>query len=114
MNKKIELFVSILTLASVIVILVPTVYSLSPPELHAIYSFDMIVVIILGVDFYARLRESGQGSKFLLTHCYEIPAMLPMILFVKPLIITSKSLWLSSKITERYISIKLGCGCALY
>src|SRR5215204_6172434 len=40
-----------------------------------------LVVVILGVDFYVRLRESGQGSRFILTHCYEIPAMLPMILF---------------------------------
>lgn len=81
MNKKIELSVSIITLVSVIAILIPAVYSLTPPELHAIYIFDMIVVVILGVDFYIRLRESGQGSRFILTHCYEIPAMLPMILF---------------------------------
>jgi voltage-gated potassium channel len=82
LNKKIELFVSILTLASVIVIIIPAVYTLSPPELQAIYIFDLGVVIILVWDFYMRLRESGQGSRFLLTHCYEIPAMLPMIFFV--------------------------------
>lgn len=81
MNKRIELFVSIITLVSVIAILIPTVYSLGPTELHAVYVFDMVVVVILGVDFYIRLRKSGQGSRFLLTHCYEIPAMLPMVLF---------------------------------
>jgi voltage-gated potassium channel len=82
LNKKIEIFVSIITLASVIVLLIPSLYVLSPQELQAIYIFDLIVVFILGVDFYTRFKESGQGSRFLLTHCYEIPAMLPMILLV--------------------------------
>ena len=81
MNKKTELFVSVITLASVIVILIPSVYPLTSTELDIIYIFDLIVVVILGADFYKRLRESGQGSRFLLTHCYEIPAMLPLILF---------------------------------
>jgi voltage-gated potassium channel len=80
-NKKTELSVSIITLASVVVILVPSVYSLTPSQLDIIYIFDLIVVVILGADFYVRLRESGQGSRFILTHCYEIPAMLPLILF---------------------------------
>src|ERR671918_1227892 len=65
----------------VIVILIPSVYSLTPSQLDIIYIFDVIVVVVLAADFYKRLRESGQGSKFLLTHCYEIPAMLPMVLF---------------------------------
>jgi voltage-gated potassium channel len=82
LNKRIEVFVSIIALASVIVLLIPSVYVLSPQELLALYIFDLIVVFILVVDFYIRFRESGQGSRFLLTHCYEIPAMLPMILFV--------------------------------
>ena len=81
MNKKTELFVSVITLASVIVILIPSVYPLTSTELDIIYIFDLIVVVILGADFYKRLRESGQGSRFLLTHCYEIPAVLPLILF---------------------------------
>lgn len=81
MNKKTELFVSVITLASVIVILIPSVYPLTSTELDIIYIFDLIVVVILDADFYKRLRESGQGSRFLLTHCYEIPAMLPLILF---------------------------------
>jgi voltage-gated potassium channel len=50
-------------------------------ELNIVYVFDAVVVVILAADFYMRLRESGQGSKFILTHCYEIPAMLPLILF---------------------------------
>jgi voltage-gated potassium channel len=80
-NKKTELFVSIITLVSVAVILIPLAYSLTSTQLNIIYIFDLIVVVILATDFYIRLRESGQGLRFLLTHCYEIPAMLPLILF---------------------------------
>jgi voltage-gated potassium channel len=80
-NKKAELFVSIITLVSVIVILIPSIYSLTSTELQIIYIFDAVVVAIFAVDFYTRLRESGQGSRFILTHFYEIPAMLPLVLF---------------------------------
>jgi voltage-gated potassium channel len=38
-------------------------------------------VVILAADFYIRLRDSGEGSRFIIKHCYEIPAMLPLILF---------------------------------
>ena len=56
-------------------------YSLTSTQLNTIYIFDLIVVVILATDFYIRPRESGQGLRFLLTHCYEIPTMLPLILF---------------------------------
>jgi hypothetical protein len=55
-NKKAELFVSIITLVSVIVILIPSIYSLTSTELDIIYIFDTVVVAILAVDFYIRLR----------------------------------------------------------
>jgi hypothetical protein len=70
-NKKAELFVSIITLVSVIVILIPSIYPLTSTELDIIYIFDTVVVAILAVDFYIRLRESGQGSRFILTHFYK-------------------------------------------
>jgi voltage-gated potassium channel len=80
-NKKAELLITTITLASVVVILIPSVYPLTSSQLNIIYIFDLIVVVILAADFYIRLRESGQGSRFLLTHCYELPAILPLILF---------------------------------
>ena len=81
MIKKAELFISIITLVSVVVILIPSIYSLTSIELDIIYIFDAIVVVILAADFYIRLRDSGEGSRFIIKHCYEIPAMLPLILF---------------------------------
>jgi voltage-gated potassium channel len=82
MNKKFEIFVSIVTAISVIVILLPSIFSLTYNQMQNIYIFDIIVVIILVVDFYIRFKESGKkGIKFILKHWYEIPAMLPVILF---------------------------------
>jgi ABC-type transport system involved in cytochrome bd biosynthesis fused ATPase/permease subunit len=55
-NKKTELFVSIITLVSVAVILLPLAYSLTSTQLNIIYIFDLIVVVILATDFYIGLR----------------------------------------------------------
>jgi hypothetical protein len=82
MNKKFELFVSIVTAVSIIVILLPYIFSLTYNQMQTIYIFDIIVVIILIVDFYLRFKESEEkGIKFILKHWNEIPAMLPLILF---------------------------------
>jgi voltage-gated potassium channel len=43
--------------------------------------FDLIVVIILATDFFIRFRKSKEGLRFLVKNWYEIPAMLPLILF---------------------------------
>ena len=48
--------------------------------LNAIYVFDLIVVIILITDFF-RMRESKQKMNFILKHGYELPAMIPLVLF---------------------------------
>jgi voltage-gated potassium channel len=82
MNKKFELFVSIVTAVSVIVILLPSIFSLTYNQMQTIYIFDIIVVVILIADFYLRFKESEEKAiKFILKHWYEIPAMLPLILF---------------------------------
>jgi voltage-gated potassium channel len=82
MNKKFEIFVSIVTAISVIVILLPSIFPLTYNQLQTIYILDIIVVIILVADFYMRFKESEEkGIKFIAKHWYEIPAMLPLILF---------------------------------
>ncbi len=82
MNKQFEIFVSIVTAISVIVILLPSIFSLTHNQIQTIYIFDIIVVIILITDFYMRFKESEEGRlKFILKHWYEIPAMLPLIFF---------------------------------
>jgi uncharacterized membrane protein len=57
--KKAELFISIITLVSVVVILIPSIYSLTSTELDIIYIFDAIVVVILAADFYTIMKASA-------------------------------------------------------
>jgi voltage-gated potassium channel len=81
MSKNLELFVTIVTAVSVIIILIVYTLPLSQNQLLAAYIFDLIVVFILAIDFFARLRKSKEGFRFLVKNWYEIPAMLPLILF---------------------------------
>lgn len=46
----------------------------------AIYVFDFFVVGILVFDFCVRTKSSGQGSRYVLRHLYEIPAMFPLLM----------------------------------
>jgi voltage-gated potassium channel len=81
MNSKRELFVAGITLVSVVLIVFQ--YLLQPKgiTLDAIYIFDLAVVIILIYDFSLRTRESKEGAKFILKHAYELPALIPLVVF---------------------------------
>ena len=81
MNPKLEYFVAGITLVSVILIIYQYLEQPTGITLNAIYTFDLGVVIILTFDFYLRMKESKQGPKFILKHCYEIPAMVPLVVF---------------------------------
>ena len=81
MNTKIEIFVAGITIVSVIVILFQQFAQPTGTTLMTIYIFDLIVVIILIADFYFRMKESKEGIKFVIKHCYEIPAMIPLFVF---------------------------------
>jgi hypothetical protein len=60
-SRKFELFVTIITAVSVIMILDDYIYKLSAAQKVAIYIFDFSVVVILAVDFYIRMRASNEG-----------------------------------------------------
>ena len=81
MNTKKEYFVAGITLVSVIVILYQYLEKPTGVTLNLIYIFDLIVAIILGIDFYIRIRESREGLKFVAKHAYEIPALIPLVVF---------------------------------
>jgi voltage-gated potassium channel len=81
MDKKVELVVASLTIASVIVAVLLYTVPLSENQITAIYIFDFIVVILLAVDFYVRMKESGQGLRYIRKNWYEIPAMIPLFVF---------------------------------
>jgi voltage-gated potassium channel len=81
MNTKIEYFVAAITLVSVIAIIYQYLEQPTGVTLNIIYIFDLIVVIILAFDFYYRMKESKEGTKFILKHAYELPAMIPLVVF---------------------------------
>ena len=81
MNSKKEYFVAGITLVSVIVILYQYLEKPTGLTLNLIYIFDLIVAIILGIDFYFRVRESKEGLTFVAKHAYEIPALIPLVVF---------------------------------
>ena len=61
-NPKLELFVSGLTLASVIIALLVYFPQIDTKNyMPSIYTFDFVVVIVLALDFYARMKASKQG-----------------------------------------------------
>ena len=57
------------------------VHPLNARQLLVIYIFDFVVVIFLAIDFCIRLRASPQKLRYVLSHFYEFPAMLPLALF---------------------------------
>jgi len=69
--------ITVLTAISVVLIVSFYVYPVSGNALYAIYIFDFLVVVLLAVDFYKRFKESNEGIKFILKHCYELPSMIP-------------------------------------
>lgn len=81
--EKWRIFVDVITLLSVIFIVVDYSYpDITEYQKLFIYSFDLFVVIVLVWDFIQRYRKSGMSfSKFTLKHWYEIPSMMPLILF---------------------------------
>ena len=81
MHYKIEIFINVITAVSVLFIVVQYLFSLTNIQLSIVYVFDLLVVIILAVDFSNRAIKSKQGLKYVLRHWYELPAMIPLFIF---------------------------------
>ena len=56
MNRKLELIIASLAVASVGVVIILDVFPLSEGHSNLIYTFDSIVVVILAADFYFRMK----------------------------------------------------------
>ena len=83
MENKWRIFLDIMTTISVIAIVIDYNYPhLAAVQKNTIYIFDLTVVSLLAIDFYNQLKKSGQSlSKYIIKHWYEIPSMMPLILF---------------------------------
>jgi voltage-gated potassium channel len=79
--ELIEIVIALLTVVSLIVILIDIFFSLNNEQKTFIYVFDLVVVIVLATDFSFRVRRSAKRSRYIMNHWYEIPAMLPLILY---------------------------------
>lgn len=81
--RRLEIVIAGLTIASLIVILIAYTGRLSQFQIQILYTFDSIFAIMLAIDFAFRLKHQhkGQKSKFFLRNCYEIPAIIPLIVY---------------------------------
>ena len=81
-NKKtiLHFIIAISTIASLILVFVDFIFPLTETERIYLRLFDFIVVVILAVDFYARIRNSEDKLKYILIHLYEFPAMMPLLI----------------------------------
>lgn len=80
-SQKVEIAVGMVVVASLLSVIIYYSFTLQPNQELAVYVFDFAIVILLAVDFYYRLKASGEGSRFLVKHWYELPAFLPLLLF---------------------------------
>ncbi len=81
-REKREILVSALTAVSVGIIIYQLVYNPIKSTEYVIYLFDLIVTAILITDFCLRMKESKENKHiFILKHLYEIPALIPLIIF---------------------------------
>jgi voltage-gated potassium channel len=81
-RQKREILVSAFTAVSVGIIIYQLVYNPIKSIEYVIYLFDLIVTAILISDFYLRMKESKENKRiFILKRLYEIPALIPLILF---------------------------------
>ena len=96
------------TIISLLLVIFIFIYPLDARQLLAIYIFDFLVVILLVIDFCIRLRASPHKRKYVLSHWYEFPAMLPLALlgFIDSIILTSHAL-LSLKLLTIFRTVQL-------
>jgi voltage-gated potassium channel len=83
LENKWRLFLNALTAVSVVTIVVeyPNA-NLTTLQQNGIYIFDFFVVSLLAIDFCKELKKSKLPlSKYLAGHWYEIPSMMPLVLF---------------------------------
>jgi voltage-gated potassium channel len=81
-SKKIvlRLIIAISIIASIIIVFVDFLFPLTETQRIYLRLFDFIVVVIMAVDFYGRIRNSEHKLKYILRHLYEFPAMMPLLI----------------------------------
>jgi voltage-gated potassium channel len=91
MNEYWDILIAALTVISLIILLLTLVNPMDPRAFPGIYIFDIVVTIFLAIDFYLRVKASPNKLRFMIAHCYEFPAMVPLIVFAGLDILTATS-----------------------
>ena len=73
--------IAVLTIASIIIIFSEYLFPLNVEQIWTMYGFDLIVSLILAADFAYRLKSSDTRLKFIVSHWYEFPAMIPLVVY---------------------------------
>jgi voltage-gated potassium channel len=79
--ESIELVIALLTVISLILILIDIFFPLDAEHKQFVYIFDLVVVLILAADFALRVGRSAKKGRYVMNQWYEIPAMIPIILY---------------------------------
>jgi voltage-gated potassium channel len=82
-NKLINLAFAVSIVASLLIVFAEYLFPLDFEQRLILDTFDLVIVILLGLDFYARFsRTSEKKLHFFLKHWFEIPAMIPLIVLL--------------------------------
>jgi voltage-gated potassium channel len=76
-----NILIAAFTVISLIIILLTFVHPFKDRQLLVIYIFDFLVTTFLTIDFYLRIRASPHKLRYVISHWYEFPAMLPLAVF---------------------------------
>lgn len=80
-RKKGDILIGLLSLADIVVLIGMSQLLPKATGSIAIYSFDFLVVALIIFSFCRRMKESKQWRRFLFRDWYELPGMIPIIVF---------------------------------
>src|SRR5215467_12616165 len=80
-RKKRDFLIGFLSLADLVVLIVMASSSPTEVEKVLIYSFDILVVVLIAFTFCIKMKESKQMGKYVLKNWYEIPGIIPIVIF---------------------------------
>ncbi|MDJ0269689.1 MAG: potassium channel family protein [Aigarchaeota archaeon] len=81
MRKYVEIIIAILAIASVFIILVEYILPIKTEQASLLYTIDIIIVVIIGIEFYTRAKQAEDTARYLLKNWYEILALVPAFFF---------------------------------
>jgi len=76
-HPLIEIAVAYTALLSVVIVLVELFMPLTPEARVRLYLIDLIIVVVLAVDFARRAYMSGKPLEYVKRNAYELPALIP-------------------------------------